>query len=125
MVKNSASHKHRMIQRTIEQWVEYNTPSPWTFTVKLEEFYGPYKVDALITYYKGLGKMRGYYHTIVEVQHNLSNQEYQDKMSKLMRMEKSKSGHLRIIVIPEDEIGSDIDSMLDDVGRYLELGVPW
>lgn len=124
MPRNSCSRKHKLIQQMVEQVTEDLTPDTWNYQVFKEWNDGEFRIDVRILWSKPSGKLRGRYERYVEIQHDLTEQTYNNKKKKLIRRDIVVPS-FGFVEIPEDVISNDWLEAYEQVKDYLEMFVPW
>lgn len=123
MVKNAASPKHRYIQNMVEQVAEDITPGSWQVKVFKEYKEDPYfRPDVRIVWSKQYG--RKYHEVYVEVQKNLTEKSYCEKVKSMVEKDKLVPTFC-FVEIREEIISDNWNEAYRQIRDHLEMAVPW
>ena len=128
MVKSSASRKHQIIEKHIENIIENLTlPPGWVLQrCKPEEtdLETNNRPDVMVVWSKHGGKKRGKYILFIEIQKDMSNKTFKEKLKHYSLMVHNRSLY-SFLVINEEEAPNDIFELDDYLTDRITYNLPW
>ena len=126
MVSNSASQKHGDIQIHVQNVIENLTlPRGWVLQkCKCEVKGDGFQPDVMAMWAKKSGSGSGKFILYVEVQKNMSEKLFNEKIERYKNMIRSKQVY-SYVILEEKKCPNDIFLLDDYIYSMLELNLPW